>query len=87
MNLNNFSNLFKEADKVSKSLRSSVGKAGLAIAQGKPIVAQKDKAKERLDICSKCKDLDKILGRCNLCGCFVSAKARADYESCPSGKW
>ena len=87
MNLNNFSNLFKEAEKVSKSLRSSAAKAGVAIAQGKPIVAQKDKAKERLDICSKCKDLDKILGRCNLCGCFVSAKVRADYESCPSGKW
>ena len=87
MDLNNFSNLFKEAEKVSKSLRSSAAKAGVAIAQGKPIVAQKDKAKERLDICSKCKDLDKILGRCNLCGCFVSAKARADYESCPSGKW
>ena len=87
MNLNNFSNLFKEAEKVSKSLRSSAAKAGVAIAQGKPIVAQKNKAKERLDICSKCKDLDKILGRCNLCGCFVSAKARADYESCPSGKW
>ena len=87
MSLDNFSNLFKEAEKVSKSLRSSAAKAGVAIAQGKPIVAQKDKAKERLDICSKCKDLDKILGRCNLCGCFVSAKARADYESCPSGKW
>lgn len=87
MNLNNFSNLFKEAEKISKSLRSSAAKAGVAITQGKPIVAQKDKAKERLDICSKCKDLDKILGRCNLCGCFVSAKARADYESCPSGKW
>ena len=87
MNLNNFSNLFKEAEKISKSLRSSAAKAGVAIAQGKQIVAQKDKAKERLDICSKCKDLDKILGRCNLCGCFVSAKARADYESCPSGKW
>ena len=37
MNLNNFSNLFKEAEKVSKSLRSSAAKAGVAIAQGKPL--------------------------------------------------
>lgn len=87
MNLNNFSNLFKEAAKASRSLKLSAAKAGVAIAQGRPIIAEKDKAKERLDICSKCKDLDKILGRCNLCGCFVAAKARADYESCPSGKW
>ena len=87
MSLDNFSNLFKEAEKVSKSLRSSAAKAGVAIAQGKPIVAQKDKAKERLDICSKCKDLDKNLGRCTLCGCFVAAKVKADYESCPSRKW
>jgi hypothetical protein len=87
MSLDNFSNLFKEAAKVSRSLASSAAKAGAAIADGKPIIAQKNKSQERLDVCNKCKDLDKSLGRCTVCGCFVSAKVKADYESCPSGKW
>lgn len=87
MSLDNFGNLFKEAAKVSRSLSGSVAKAGSAIANGKPIIAQRNKAQERLDICSKCKDLDKNLGRCTICGCFVSAKVKADYESCPANKW
>ena len=87
MSLDNFSNLFKEAAKMSKSLAGSAVKAGAAISNGKPIIAQKNKAQQRLDICNKCKDLDKNLGRCTLCGCFVAAKVKADYESCPSGKW
>jgi hypothetical protein len=87
MSLDNFSNLFKEAAKVSRNLASSAAKAGVAIADGKPIIAQKNKSQERLDVCNKCKDLDKSLGRCTVCGCFVSAKVKADYESCPSGKW
>jgi hypothetical protein len=87
MNLNDFSDLFKEAAKVSKSLSGSAVKAGSAIANGRPIISQKDKAQERLDICSKCKDLDRDLGRCTICGCFVSMKVKADYESCPANRW
>jgi hypothetical protein len=85
--MDNFGNLFKEAAKVSRNLSGSVVKAGSAIAHGKPIIAQKDKAQERLDVCNKCKDLDKNLGRCTICGCFVSVKVKADYESCPANKW
>lgn len=87
MSLDNFSNLFKEAAKMSKGLAGSAVKAGVAFSNGKPIIAQKNKAQHRLDVCNKCKDLDKNLGRCTLCGCFVAAKVKADYESCPSGKW
>jgi len=87
MSLDNFSNLFKEAVKVSKSLKSSAAKAGSAISNGRPLLSKKDKAQERLDICNKCKDLDKSLGRCAICGCFVTAKVMADYESCPVSKW
>lgn len=87
MNLDNFSNLFKEAAKVSKNLTTSAVKAGAAISNGKPIVAQKSKAQERLEVCNKCKDLDKDLGRCTICGCFVSMKVKADYESCPVNRW
>ena len=47
MSLDNFSNLFEEAAKMSRSLSGSVSKAGSAIAHGKPIIAQKDKAQER----------------------------------------
>jgi hypothetical protein len=87
MSLDNFNNLFKEAAKVSRSLAESAVKAKAAIVNGKPIIAQKSKAQERLDICNKCKDLDRNLGRCTVCGCFVTAKVKADYESCPSGRW
>lgn len=87
MNLNNFGNLFKEAAKVSRNLGGSAAKAGAALSNGKPLLSSKSKSQERLDICNKCKDLDRNLGRCAICGCFVTAKVRADYESCPSGKW
>ena len=39
MSLDNFSNLFKEAAKMSKSLAGSAVKAGAAISNGKPIIA------------------------------------------------
>lgn len=82
-----FKKMFAESVKVSKSLSSSVAKGASAIAQNKKIITDKKDAQARLDICNKCKDLDKSLGRCTVCGCFVSLKVKADYESCPMGLW
>jgi hypothetical protein len=82
-----FKKLFKEAAKVSKSLSQSAAKGVAAISENKKLISTKSEAQSRLDICNKCKDLDKSLGRCTVCGCFVSLKTKADYESCPEGKW
>ncbi len=82
-----FKKLFKEAAKVSKSLSQSAAKGANAIAENKKIISTKSEAQSRLDVCNKCKDLDKSLGRCTICGCFVSLKAKMDYETCPAGKW
>lgn len=82
-----FKKLFAETTKVSKSLSQSVTKGAEALIKNKKIISSKQDAKYRLDICNKCKDLDKSLGRCTICGCFVSIKVKADYESCPIGLW
>lgn len=82
-----FKKLFSETIKVSRNLSSSVVKGAEAIANDKKIISTKTTAQSRLDICNKCKDLDKSLGRCEVCGCFVSIKAKIDYESCPLGMW
>lgn len=42
-------------------------------------------ARERLKICLKCSD--RKGGICNLCGCFLNAKARLHEEECPIQKW
>ena len=82
-----FKKLFAETIKVSRSLSQSTSKGVSAIINNKKIITSKSGAQQRLDECNKCKDLDKSLGRCTVCGCFVSIKVKADYESCPLGKW
>jgi hypothetical protein len=83
----NFKKLFQETAKISKSLSQSAIKGANAIAENKKIISSKSDAQSRLDVCNKCKDLDKSLGRCTVCGCFVSIKTKVDYETCPIGKW
>ncbi len=83
----NFKKLFQETAKISKSLSQSAIKGANAIAENKKIISSKSDAQSRLDVCNKCKDLDKSLGRCTVCGCFVSIKTKVDYETCPVGKW
>ena len=83
----NFKKLFDEGLKISKSLSSSIGKASNAIASKKQIISFQQEAKRRLDICNKCEFLNKEFGRCEHCGCFVTAKVKLDFESCPISKW
>lgn len=51
---------------------------------------------KRLQICESCEYLMKSSMQCDLCGCFVKAKVRTDYDldknsisidGCPEKKW
>lgn len=44
-------------------------------------------ARERWDTCSECPDLNKLVGTCNKCGCFMKAKVKLLEATCPLGKW
>ena len=43
-------------------------------------------AKERMEICVKCKDLREN-NTCKLCGCYMPAKVRSRKSKCVDGKW
>ena len=58
--------------------------AGAAIT-GQRVVAPADVRNSRLAECRSCPRYDR--GRCQVCGCFVAAKARFATEQCPLGKW
>lgn len=42
-------------------------------------------AKERMEICKACPNLK--LNFCKECGCFMPAKTKLKWASCPIGKW
>lgn len=55
--------------------------------RGKDISKVSDKKRlERTSICNECPHL-KLGTNCDLCGCFVSDKAKYEDESCPDGRW
>lgn len=41
----------------------------------------------RYSKCLRCDEQNKTTLTCNVCGCFMPAKVRADEEKCPLGKW
>jgi hypothetical protein len=56
------------------------------------------KQKQRLDICNGCEFkrndfklfnviLWKRKAQCKVCKCFLDAKTKIDFASCPKGKW
>lgn len=83
----NFSNLFREGLKVSKSLSTTVSKAALNTVQAKPSISEEKRVAERLAICEKCPSLMRSSRRCAECGCFVFAKVQFEFEECPLQKW
>lgn len=46
-----------------------------------------DLYKERVSTCKSCEQYDEIENQCKLCGCYVPAKARNVFDSCPVKKW
>lgn len=43
--------------------------------------------KSRAEICSRCKELNKMNKFCKICGCFIPAKITVKKEKCPVGYW
>jgi hypothetical protein len=43
--------------------------------------------KSRIAICHTCENRTKVWFCCNICKCFIIAKARVESEKCPLGKW
>lgn len=43
--------------------------------------------RERAATCNSCEHLNKTLSICKKCGCFMPAKVRLKWASCPIGKW
>lgn len=48
-------------------------------------IAEKDVAKERLDICGACQF--NMGGICVKCGCILVAKTKLKNQKCPMDKW
>ena len=44
-------------------------------------------AKQRMEICCACDDLNKTLYVCKKCNCFMVAKTRSLNSKCALGKW
>lgn len=44
-------------------------------------------AKERAEVCSKCRYASRKEVICTLCGCPLAAKTRTKKNTCPIGKW
>lgn len=82
-----FQKLLKEGIKIQSGIVKTTKRASSAIINNERIISNQEEAKKRLDICSKCPNLSKSGGRCDICGCFVVAKVKLDFESCPAGKW
>jgi len=82
-----FSKMFQESLKMQRGILKTTQRASSAIINNHKIISEKDQAKKRLDICNKCPNLSKKGGRCDLCGCFVVAKVKLEFETCPAGKW
>lgn len=51
------------------------------------LVAPKNIANKRLEICEKCEFLFKPTFSCKKCGCFMKVKARLKDSRCPENKW
>jgi len=47
----------------------------------------KPEHEERAKICMGCEYLRPTIRTCKKCGCFMPAKVRLDFASCPIGKW
>jgi hypothetical protein len=66
-------------------------KAVIGVISTGKLIASLDARKGRMAACVKCPHLlapDGVLGaRCDVCGCFLQAKAALVTEDCPKGKW
>ena len=61
----------------------------LQAARGGPVLATREIAESRHEICRTCEHYHPGQDRCahRDCGCFLKAKAWLHAERCPAGKW
>ena len=67
-----------------KKIASLISSATKQIVDGNPQTTD-EQYKARLEICQKCiffKDW-----KCEVCGCYLTLKARWATQDCPEGKW
>lgn len=50
------------------------------------ILAETEIAEERINTCNTCEHLSSLRA-CKKCGCFVDAKTKLKFTSCPIDKW
>lgn len=82
MNLDDLKKIHNEVAKTATSLGNALR---TVVANGKVTFLSEDKVLERLETCHKCSYYDN--GRCGLCNCICSVKAKVDEFECPLGKW
>jgi hypothetical protein len=57
------------------------------VVGGRPVVGHAAEVQRRLDLCRGCDRYDAARGRCTVCGCVATWKARLESQHCPIGKW
>lgn len=73
----------------ARNLAAAVGKAVVAMVNGKPVLSYAQMKRTRVAICKQC-PTNKYRAddsRCSACGCYVVAKASLATETCPDGHW
>lgn len=56
------------------------------IKEGK-MLADAEKANQRMSICESCEFLKKDFYQCNKCKCFMKIKTKLQAAKCPIDKW
>jgi len=73
------------AEQAKNLVLSTANVLAYATTTGK-IKAEPQTVGIRVDLCNKCRYLDKG-SRCTVCGCFIALKAGLAAEKCPMRKW
>lgn len=80
--VSSFPSLFQQA----RNLAKQVWVSGTAsVLQGKPLLANAEKAYARLQVCQTCEFFRDT--RCLKCGCFMETKTHVEAAACPVNKW
>lgn len=73
----------KEAKNAVKALKRVV----VAVSTGSKVFVGEKIEGQRLDACHRCPHFLPKTKQCELCGCFVAAKAKLATEKCPDHRW
>lgn len=57
------------------------------IASKGVLLADKQTADARADICVRCEFFEPNISRCTKCGCFMKMKVNLSTSTCPEKKW